>query len=257
MQRWAEMAAFTPVMRTHEGNRPADNLQIDSDPEILAHFARMTRIYRHLVPYLKQLVDEAVATGMPVQRPLFLHFENDGSTYAIQDSYLYGPDLLVAPVHEAGATQRTLYLPAGEDWLHIWSATTHPGGAPVTVDAPIGQPPILCRANSTFRPLFEGPAHRMTPTLVAVLISVASAAATQRITGLGFALVSAPLLVLAEGPHNGVLLANLLSLVTNLVVLAQTWRSVEPRRVALLAVAALCLVPGRAGGGAPHAPQRR
>ena len=55
--RWAEMAAFTPVMRTHEGNRPRDNLQIDQDPEVLAHFARMTRVYVHLVPYLKSLVD--------------------------------------------------------------------------------------------------------------------------------------------------------------------------------------------------------
>ena len=43
LQRWAEMAAFTAVMRTHEGNRPAENLQIDQDPQVLAHFARMTR----------------------------------------------------------------------------------------------------------------------------------------------------------------------------------------------------------------------
>ena len=77
IMRWAEMGAFTPVMRTHEGNRPRDNLQIDQDPQVLAHFARMTRVYVHLVPYLKSLVAEASAQGLPVQRPLFLHFEHD------------------------------------------------------------------------------------------------------------------------------------------------------------------------------------
>jgi alpha-glucosidase len=88
IMRWAEMGAFTPVMRTHEGNRPRDNLQIDQDPQVLAHFARMTRVYVHLAPYLKSLVAEASTRGLPVQRPLFLHFEDDASTYAIQDAYL-------------------------------------------------------------------------------------------------------------------------------------------------------------------------
>ena len=78
---------------------------------------------------------------------------------------------------------------------------------------------------------------------IAMVASVLVAAATQRITGLGFALVSAPLLVLTSGPITGVLLANLLSLVTNLLVLAQTWRDVEVRRVLLLAIPALVLIP--------------
>ncbi len=79
--------------------------------------------------------------------------------------------------------------------------------------------------------------------MLGMMLSVVLAAATQRITGLGFALVSAPLLVLASGPITGVLLANLLSLITNLAVLAQTWRQVDLRRVLLLAVPALCFVP--------------
>jgi uncharacterized membrane protein YfcA len=75
--------------------------------------------------------------------------------------------------------------------------------------------------------------------------AVLTGAATQRITGLGFALVSAPFLVLLLGPFTGVLLANALSLASNLVVLAQTWRAVETRRALLLAVPALvAVVPG-------------
>ncbi len=156
IMRWAEMGAFTPVMRTHEGNRPRDNLQIDQDPEVMAHFARMTRIYVHLAPYLKSLVVEASTRGLPVQRPLFLHFEDDLRTYAIQDAYLYGPDLLVAPVWQAGKMEWTTYLPEGIDWIHVWSGRTFAGGQEVTVAAPFGQPPVFHRAGSGFADLFSG-----------------------------------------------------------------------------------------------------
>jgi len=156
IMRWAEMGAFTPVMRTHEGNRPRDNLQIDQDPEVLAHFARMTQVYVHLVPYLKSLVAEASAQGLPVQRPLFLHFEDDPRTYAIQDAYLYGADLLVAPVSQAGKTEWNTYLPAGADWIHAWTNETFSGGRDVTVPAPFGQPPVFYRAGSRFSDLFAG-----------------------------------------------------------------------------------------------------
>ncbi len=154
--RWAEMAAFTPVMRTHEGNRPRDNLQIDQDPQVLAHFARMTRVYVHLAPYLKSLAAEASARGLPVQRPLFLHFEDDPRTYAIQDAYLYGPDLLVAPVWQAGKTEWTTYLPDGADWVHVWSGRAFAGGRDATVAAPFGEPPAFFRAGSAFADLFAG-----------------------------------------------------------------------------------------------------
>ncbi|QUD88711.1 alpha-glucosidase [Phenylobacterium montanum] len=154
MQRWSEMAAFTPVMRSHEGNRPDQNLQLDQDPDVLAHFARMTRIYRHLAPYLAELSQEAATTGVPVQRPLFLHFEGDPRAFECQVSYLYGPDLLVAPVLEAGAERWSAYLPAGAEWRHLWSGETFAGGAEVSVAAPIGQPPVFYRADAARADLF-------------------------------------------------------------------------------------------------------
>jgi alpha-glucosidase len=159
LMRWAEMAAFTPVMRSHEGNKPGDNLQLDGDPAVLAHFARMTRIYVHLAPYLRSLVAEAAARGLPVQRPLFLHFEADRATHAVQDAYLYGSDLLVAPVHQAGAEEWRTYLPAGADWVHLWSGAPYPGGAAVTVPAPFGQPPVFYRAGTPFQDLFTAAAR--------------------------------------------------------------------------------------------------
>lgn len=156
IMRWAEMGAFTPVMRTHEGNRPRDNLQIDQDPQVLAHFARMTQVYVHLVPYLKFLVEEASTRGLPVQRPLFLHFEDDARTYTVQEAYLYGPDLLVAPVSQAGKTEWSTYLPAGANWIHVWTKEAFTGGQDVTVSSPFGQPPVFYRAGSSFTDLFAG-----------------------------------------------------------------------------------------------------
>jgi sulfoquinovosidase len=156
LMRWAEMAAFTPVMRSHEGNRPRDNVQLDDDPAVLSHFARMTRIYVHLAPYLKSLSDEAVRRGLPVQRPLFLHHEADSRTYAIQDSYLYGPAVLVAPVWQAAQAERKLYLPQGTNWAHAWTGQTFGGGRDITVAAPLGQPPVFYDSESAFAPLFAG-----------------------------------------------------------------------------------------------------
>jgi alpha-glucosidase len=159
LRRWAEMAAFTPVMRTHEGNRPRENLQFHDSPEAMATLARMTRVHDHLAPYIRALVEQAAATGLPLQRPLFLHFPDDPGIRAIDDHFLLGPDILVAPVHEAGATTWPVTLPEGATWVHAWSGTAHPGGQAVTVDAPIGFPPVFWRPDSSFAGLFAAMAR--------------------------------------------------------------------------------------------------
>ncbi len=155
IMRWAEMNAFTPVLRTHEGNRPLENLQVDQNAEVLAHFARMTRIYVALAPYVRTLIDAAADHGLPAQRPLFLHFPDDRATYAIQDQYLYGPDLLVAPVHAAGQRKWSVYLPAGAVWVHLWSEAHYEGGGRIVVAAPLASPPAFWRAGSAFADLFR------------------------------------------------------------------------------------------------------
>ena len=153
LQRWIEMAAFSPVMRSHEGDRPLDNPQID-DPEILEHFARMTRLHHALGPYLRKLVDEAAAGGLPLQRPLFLHFEEDRRTYDIQSEYLLGADLLVAPVLEIDRDHWNAYLPEGTRWIHLWSGRSFAGGGTVEVAAPLGQPPVFYRDGAEDAELF-------------------------------------------------------------------------------------------------------
>lgn len=157
MLRWYELGAFSPVMRTHEGNRPDDNLQIDSTPELIEGFVRWSRIHALLAPYAAYLVQEAHATGLPAQRALFLHYPQDRETFAIQNQFLYGADLMVAPVIEAGAVMRRVYLPgdAGAAWRHLWSGRDHAPGWH-DIPAPIGQPPLFYRPGSAFAGLFAG-----------------------------------------------------------------------------------------------------
>jgi alpha-glucosidase len=145
-QRWTEMAAFTPIMRTHEGNRPGDNHQFDTDAETLAHLARMTKIFKHLKPYIKAAVAENAKVGLPVQRPLFMHYEDDAESYEIKFQYLFGRDLLVAPVYNEGQTVQKLYLPQDE-WVHVWTGETFTGGW-IEIDAPIGKPAVFYRKAS-------------------------------------------------------------------------------------------------------------
>ena len=151
--RWLEFACFTPVIRTHEGNRPDSNVQLYDSERIIAAAARLSRLHDALLPYLAFCVSENTERSLPVMRPLFLADPDapeawDQKLY----SYLLGPDVLVAPVVEAGADTRALWLPSGE-WIQLWSGERYTGGR-VTVPAPLGQPPVFYRAASPFAPLF-------------------------------------------------------------------------------------------------------
>lgn len=151
--RWSEMAVFTPVMRTHEGNRPDTNFQYYEDEDCMGQLARLVDIYTMLAPYMKTLVKENAEKGIPVQRPLFLHHEEDKRAYAIQYEYLLGRDLLVAPVYLEARENWDVYLPEGE-WVHLWTGDPYQGGD-VNVDAPLGYTPAFYLRDSEYAPLFE------------------------------------------------------------------------------------------------------
>ena len=153
MARWCELAAFAPVMRSHEGNRPDDNLQYDSTPELLACFARWSRVHAALAPYVRQLCEEARDTGLPAQRPMFLHYPDQTELWTVQDQFLYGADLLVAPVIEEAAVLRRVDLPGEGLWRHVWSGKDFMAGSH-EIAAPIGAPPVFYRPESAFAALF-------------------------------------------------------------------------------------------------------
>lgn len=155
MFRYGEMAAFTTMMRTHEGNRPDDNLQFYSNERTLSQLACHTQIFHALNRYRHAVVEENSVRGIPVQRALFLHYESDPRSYSVQYQYMFGPDLLVAPVYESGVETWDVYLPP-DDWVFMWDETiTSMGDETVTVEAPIGIIPVFYRRESQWADLFR------------------------------------------------------------------------------------------------------
>jgi alpha-glucosidase len=108
----------------------------------------MTLRYR-LMPYLYTQMWRASRENEPVVRPLFYDFPDDPSALHVQDSFMLGPDILVAPVLEEGATDRTVYLPehAG-GWFDFHDGRQFEGGQTITVSAPLGRLPVFVRSGA-------------------------------------------------------------------------------------------------------------
>ncbi len=155
MVRWYQYAVFTPVFRTH-GRRPNNepwNIGGDTYPHIRAALILRER----LRPYIMEQMKLASAKGLPPMRPLFFDFEDDPRAAAVEDEFLFGPDLLVAPITDYGARSRDVYLPTGADWTDAWTGEKLSGGQTVTADAPIEHIPVYVRgANAALLTLFAG-----------------------------------------------------------------------------------------------------
>lgn len=152
-ERWCEMNIFSAYMRTHECNRPEQNFQFYDDEFTMKHMGRMTDIRYGLKPYILSIVKEASDLGYPLQRPIFFHYEEEARGYTLQDEFLFGQDILVAPVIKPAIDQMTVYLPE-DRWVHFWTGIEY-GGGDVTVPCPIGYPPVFYRAASKYRKLFN------------------------------------------------------------------------------------------------------
>lgn len=100
-----------------------------------------------LMPYLYSAARETHTTGIPLIRSLGLSFSDDPTAWATVDAYLFGPNLLVAPMFEPGATIRQVYLPAG-GWYDFWTAARLEGGATITTPAALDTMPLFVRAGS-------------------------------------------------------------------------------------------------------------
>lgn len=144
-RRWAEMEAFGVVMRSHEGNRPADNEQVYDTPETQAAFARMSRLFAALAPYRTEVVDEAVDSGVPALRHGWLMYP--GTPAAEQDrQFFFGPSVLVAPVFSDGADKVAVTFPPGT-WVHLLTGEQYEGDRTTDVPAPLGTPAAFVEAS--------------------------------------------------------------------------------------------------------------
>ncbi len=156
--RWVQTGAFTPMMRTHAQQQPEPYHYPDSE-EILKKYVKMR--YEWL-PYNYTLAYENSAFGKPLARPLNFNGDNPGEKYSsLSDEYLWGDEVLIAPVMEQGARQRRVLFPAGE-----WVNYNHPserykGGSEAVVKAPLDELPMFVRAGS-FIPLYNSPIENVT-----------------------------------------------------------------------------------------------
>jgi alpha-glucosidase len=143
-QRWTELGAFTPIMRTHDGADKVNNWRWNNDEDTTSHFRKFTYVHCALMNDFMMLAAEAEESGAPIVRHLMLVFPNDRETWDISDQFMIGDSLLVAPVTEQGATARSVYFPAGT-WYNVWTGDSIQGGRHSTVEAPIGSPAVYSR----------------------------------------------------------------------------------------------------------------
>lgn len=162
--RWFQYGVFCPVFRLHGFRQDsagdprlgreflfggADNEVWSFGPEVEARLVACLRLRERLRPYLAQQMRIAAETGLPPMRPLLLDHPGDAQAWDIDDQFMLGPDLLVAPVLEAGATSRAVYLPAGETWCDVWNGTVREGGQMVHVSTTLDRIPVFRRIGAS------------------------------------------------------------------------------------------------------------
>jgi alpha-glucosidase len=158
--RWYQCGALTPFCRNHNAAHQADQYPwvFGEAVEELCRAAISLR-YR-LMPYIYAQFLRASETGAPVQRPLVFAHQDDATTRDIDDQYLFGEHLLVAPVCTPGCTARQVYLPKGT-WHHWHSGERFSGGRFLVAPAPMDQIPLYARGGSVIPMWPEAPASTM------------------------------------------------------------------------------------------------
>lgn len=164
LKRWIELGAVSGIMRTEKNgvSIPARDRPQITDPEILPVWRRYTKLRTQLYPYIQAADLHYRRTGLPLMRHMALAYPADSKAVARDDQFMFGPDLLAAPVVTEGATSRELYLPRGR-WVDLGSALRYregngelrlrrakltKGGRELRLDAPVEQLPLLARAGA-------------------------------------------------------------------------------------------------------------
>ncbi len=148
--RWTEFEAFLPTM---EINSSTNQLPWDHGDEALAVYKKFSTLHMSLFPYRYAAAQQAAKTGMPIIRALVLDSQYDKQARLARYEYLFGPDLLVAPIVDEG-TQRAVYLPQGE-WIDYWTGAAAAGGKTIVTEAPLDSIPLYARRGSVLPKLPE------------------------------------------------------------------------------------------------------
>ncbi|GCF08917.1 glycoside hydrolase family 31 protein [Dictyobacter arantiisoli] len=157
--RWFQYGVFCPLFRLHGYRMESESAEqmLDSGAENEAWsfgdeaygiITDLLFLRERLRPYINEQMRIAHEKGLPPMRPLFFDFPEDAACAAIEDQFLFGSDLLVAPVLFEGARSREVYLPAGTTWTDAWSGESYAGGQRITAAAPLERIPVYLRADA-------------------------------------------------------------------------------------------------------------
>jgi len=160
--RWFQFGVFSPICRLHGARQPfrmVDGELTGAANEVWSFGEREYEILRRLLflrerlrPYVMAQMRIAHESGLPPMRPLFLNHPADQTSWEVEDQFLLGDDLLVAPVTHEGAQQREVYLPAGATWRDAWTGVQCRGGGWVTAPAPLDTIPVYVREGGRAEP---------------------------------------------------------------------------------------------------------
>ncbi len=169
--RWFQFGAFCPLFRSHGrtwklrlpwGWNTGDASPIEvtnyngaatpdaselHNPQVEPICRKFLELRYRLLPYLYSAVRESTMTGMPIMRGLWLHYPDDPIAVERSDEYLWGRDVLVAPVVEQGANSRAVYLPRGA-WYDFWTGERQEGGREIVRKVDLETMPLYVRAGS-------------------------------------------------------------------------------------------------------------
>ena len=144
--RWFEYGTFCPIFRVHGYKSNAEIWNYG--PEVERVLTQYDELRYRLLPYIYSAAWGVTRNGETLMRALPLEFSSDPGTRQIANQFVFGPAVLVNPVTTEGASQRTLYLPAGSDWFDFWTGKRLPGGQTITAEAPIDRIPLLVKSGS-------------------------------------------------------------------------------------------------------------
>ena len=168
--RWFQWAVFCPVLRMHGYREPRvqppesyrngiPQCDSGSPNELWSYGEENFAIMQHwlgvretLRPYIDALYENAHRHGDPLMRPLFWHYPDEPQSWQTEDQYLFGDDLLVAPIMYAGQRQREVWLPGGHDWVNLQGERLR-GGQRVMAAAGLETIPLFIREGSPLIPL--------------------------------------------------------------------------------------------------------
>ena len=141
--RWMQFGLFTPLSRAHhEGDTAVEPWMFP--PQAMEAAKKAIELKYTLLPYIYTCARQAYETGLPLMRAMFLEFPEDRECRKTDMQFMFGGNLLVAPVVDKGADTRNVYLPKGR-WYDWYDGTVYDGGRYVTVSAPLDRIPLFAR----------------------------------------------------------------------------------------------------------------